>query len=276
MKAELSWKNAQNQTLFAAQWHVEFPKAAICLVHGAGEHVGRYEAICQFFNENGLAVIGFDQQGHGRSDGKRGHAPSIDSLLDDIGLCLDEVRSRYPGTPIFMYGHSLGGLETLTFLLKRRPAGLAGAVVTSPWIQLAFPAPAVKVWVGRLLKKIAPSLTLSNDLDVNGISRDPEIVARYINDPLVHGRISAAAGIDGMEAANWLNNFEGEMPVPTLLAHGSADRLTSFSASEAFAGRVKNVFWKPWPGLFHETHNEPEKREVWQFYLDWMLARLAR
>lgn len=268
------FKTADNRTLFAQQWHVEFPRAVIVLIHGQGEHVGRYDPICQFFNENKLAVVGFDQQGHGKTSGIRGDMISVESLLDDVGICLDEARQRYPGTPVFMYGHSLGGHELLTFLLKRRPAGVAGAVVTSPWIDLPKPTSFLKISAGKFLNMIAPKLTLPNDLYFPGISRDPLEIEKYKTDPLVHGMISARAGIDLWRNARWLQHFSGEMPVPTLLMHGSGDMLTSFPASEAFAKRVGNIDWIPWPGFYHELHNEPEKLEVWQAILDWILNKI--
>ncbi len=268
------FKTADNRELFAHQWHVEFPRGVIVLVHGQGEHAGRYGSICRFFNENKLAVVSFDQQGHGKTAGIRGDMISVESLLDDVGLCLDEARQRYPGTPVFIYGHSLGGQEVLSFLIKRRPAGITGAVVTSPWIDLAKPANFIKIWLGKLLILIAPKLTLSNDLYFPGISRDPGEVEKYKKDPLVHGMISARAGIDLWKNARLLQNFSGAMPVPTLLMHGSGDLLTSFPASGAFSKRVGNIDWLPWPGFYHELHNEPEKHEVWQAILDWANDKL--
>jgi alpha-beta hydrolase superfamily lysophospholipase len=261
------FKTADNRELFAHQWHVDFPKGVIVLVHGQGEHAGRYAEICQFFNENKYAVVGFDQQGHGKTAGIRGDSISTDSLLDDVGLALDEARQRYPGTPLYMYGHSYGGHQLLTFLIKRRPTGIRAAIIGSPLIDVAKPTSIVKIWAGQLLKSIAPKMTLSNDVYFNGISRDPEVLEKYANDPLTHGVISARAGIDIYRNNQFLKQYAGEMPVKTLLLHGTEDKLTSFAASKAFVNRVKNIEFIEYPGLFHELHNEPEKHEIWKTML---------
>ncbi len=272
----MHFQTRDNRQLFAHFWPVdESTRAVVALVHGQGEHSGRYAPLASFFNQKGIAVVSYDQQGHGRTTGVRGDALGVESLLDDIGVCLEEARGLCPGVPVFLYGHSLGGQEVLTFLLKRKTAGLAGAVVTSPWIDLPKPANFLKIWAGKLLRVIAPTFTLPNDLYLPGITRDPVELEKYMADPLVHARISARAGIELWLNARWLQGFAGEMPVPTLLMHGSADQLTSFHASEAFAKRVGGIDWRPWPGLFHELHNEPEKRQVWQAVLDWMGGKLG-
>lgn len=267
---ELNWKNAEGLRLYAAEWSVPNPKAVIAFVHGQSEHIGRYEHVARWYNRHDIAFIGFDQQGYGRSEGKRGHAKNLDVLLDDIGQLLDETRSRYAGVPLYLYGHSMGGHLALNYTLRRSPS-LSGLVATGPWIRLAFPAPAAKIIVARILKKITPALTLPTDLAAHFLSRDEAVVQAYQNDPLVHGQLSIAAGLSLLEGAEWLDHLGGSFDMPTLLMHGGDDRITSPAATKAFAQRARGaVTHREWPGLFHEIHNEKEQEMVFDFTLQWM------
>jgi alpha-beta hydrolase superfamily lysophospholipase len=269
----LHWKNNKNLRLRAIHWPVEEPAAVIALAHGQGEHIERYAHMAQWFNERGAAVLGFDHQGHGKSDGKRGHAPSFDGLLDDIDLLTHEAAKRYPGVPIVLYGHSMGGGLVLSYAVRRKPTHLFAVVASAPWIELAFKAPAIKVMIGRLLCRLLPTLTLPNGLDVKHISRTPAVVDAYRNDPLVHDRISAAAGIFLLDGFKELLAFRGVLPCPTLIMHGTADKITSIEASRHFAGQVQgNIAHQSWPGLYHEIHNDPEQVEVFEYCFEWLNA----
>jgi alpha-beta hydrolase superfamily lysophospholipase len=271
----LQWKNAEGLQLHAQHWPVDDPQAVIALVHGQGEHFGRYQHLAQWYNTHDVAVLGFDQQGYGRSEGQRGHAKDAEVLLDDIGLLLEKARELYPKTPLFLYGHSMGGNLTLNYVLRRTPA-LQGLIATSPWIRLAFEAPALKVMAGRLLRKFMPTLSLPTGLAANFLSHNEAVVQAYKNDPLVHDKLSAAAGIALMEAADWLNRFGGVVTVPLLLLHGTGDKIISPAATKEFAGRVAgDVTHHEWPGLYHELHNEAEQFEVFEYTLAWMRRRLG-
>ncbi len=267
---QLTWTNAQGLRIHAKHWPVEKPVATITLVHGMGEHIGRYAHLAQWFNRNAVAVLGYDQQGYGRSEGRRGHAKNLDVLLDDIGLALEESRRRYPDVPHFLYGHSMGGNLVLNYLLQRKPE-LAGVIATAPWIRLAFPAPLLKVLAGRVLHRFLPTLRLPNGLAVHFLSHDPAVVAAYQNDQLVHNQLSLAAGIQLLDASIRLDQYAGETPLPLLLQHGGDDKLTSAQATRDLAERLQgSVTHKEWPGLYHEIHNEPEQEKVFAFTLDWM------
>ena len=267
---ELSWKNAQGLRLFAAEWPMKNPLAVVALVHGQGEHIGRYAHVAEWYNRQGIAVIGYDHQGYGRSEGKRGHAKNLHVLLDDIGQLLEETRRRYPGVPLFLYGHSMGGGLVLNFVTRRGP-DLTGLIATAPWIRLAFEAPRIKVIAGKILRKLLPALTLPTGLDANFLSRDQAVVDAYLNDPLVHDQISAAAGIALLEAAEWLNSYSGVFSVPVLLMHGGGDKITSPAATKEFFGRVTgDVSHREWLGLYHEIHNEKGQETVFEFTLTWM------
>ncbi len=272
---ELSWKNAEGLKMYAADWSVKNPKAVIALVHGQGEHIGRYGHVAKWYNEHHIALMGFDQQGYGRSEGKRGHAENLDVLLDDIGQFLEKVQERYVKTPVFLYGHSLGGGLVLEYVIQRDPV-IAGLIVTSPLIRLAFEAPALKIMAGKILRRFMPTMTLPTGLAAQFISHDREVVAAYQSDPLVHDKLSAAEGIAIIEMGNKLNKFSGVFSIPVLLMHGGGDKITSAPAAKAFFGRVAGeVTYKEWEGLWHEMHNEKEKEELFTYTFEWieMVAR---
>lgn len=262
--------NAEGLQLFVAHWPVEKPRAVIALVHGQGEHIGRYQHLATWFGQRDIAIVGFDHQGHGRSEGKRGHAKNLDVLLDDIGQHLEATRAMYPGVPLFLYGHSMGGGLALNYVTRRHPT-LDGLICTGPWIRLAFEAPAIKILAGKILRRFMPALTLPTGLAAHFISHDEAVVKAYQTDPLVHGQVSAAAGIALLEASEWLDQWAGVLSMPTLLHHGGGDKITSAPATRAFAARAQgDVTYQEWPGLYHEIHNEKEQAQVFAHTLAWM------
>ena len=279
----LSWENEAGMPIHAVHWPAR-PVATITLVHGQGEHIGRYDHLARWYADWGIAVVGFDHQGYGQSAGKRGHAKNLDAFLDGIGQAFDKTRRLYPGVPHFLYGHSMGGHLVLNYLLRRmsgqdqiRSTQLAGVIATGPWIRLAFPTPVFKLMLGRLLYRFMPALSLPSGLVVPYLSHDPAVVQAFLDDPYVHFRLSLAAGIGLLDGANWLNRFAGEVPVPVLLQHGGGDKITSAPATRELAGRLQGeVTYKEWPGFYHEIHNEPEKEDVFRFTLDWMNGIIGR
>lgn len=272
----LHWKNAEGLELYAAEWAVENPRAVIALVHGQGEHIGRYAHLAKWYNQHGIAVLGFDHQGYGQSAGKRGHAKNLEVLLDDIGLLLEKARALYPDKPLFLYGHSMGGGLALNFATRRKPV-LSGLIITGPWIRLAFEAPAIKVLAGKIMRRIWPTLSLPTGLDPKNLSRDESVVKAYQQDPLVHDQLSAAAGISLIEAAQWLDGWSGSFDFPVLLQHGGGDQITSAPATKDFAGRVQSeVTHREWPELYHEIHHEKEQEAVFEYTLNWINGVLSR
>lgn len=202
-------------------WQPETPlKAVGCLVHGLGEHSGRYAHVAAALNAAGYVLFGFDLRGHGKSDGPRGDTPSYDTLLDDIGRLLDEAAARYPGLPRFLYGQSLGGNLVLNYALRRKPA-IAGVVAASPWLRLSSAPPAARMTLGRVMNRLLPAFVQSSRLDPTGLSRDPEVVRAYKVDPLVHDRLSARLGLAAIEAGEWALAHAAEFPLPLLLTHGT-------------------------------------------------------
>lgn len=274
---ESGWQNKDGTKFYVLGWEPDKkPKAVVYLVHGLGEHIGRYAHIGEAFSKAGYALVGFDARGHGKTSGPRGHTPSYDALMDDIADFLAQMDLRYPGLPPFLYGHSMGGNEAINFALRRKP-NLAGVIATGPWLKLAFDPPAMQVALGRMMNNIAPGFTQKSGLETAALSHDPNVVDAYVNDPLVHDKISARMFTAMYESGLWALDHAAEFPLPLLLMHGTADRIISEEASRQFAERAgKNVTWHAWGGLYHEIHNEPEKAEVIRVMIEWINARLKK
>lgn len=268
---EFDWQTTCGLQICAQGWEPEQgAKAVVCLVHGLGEHSGRYSSLANYLNENGYALLAFDQRGHGSSQGQKGHTPSYEALMDDVDRLLAEADSRFPDIPRFLYGHSMGGNLVINYALRRKPE-LVGVIASGPWLRLAFEPSKFNVALARLMNRLHPSLSQPNGLDINAISRDPEVVRAYEEDPLVHDRISARLFVEMYQAGLWALDHGSEFRLPLLLMHGSADGLTSAGASEEFAGKVgEKCTFKRWEGFYHEVHNEPEHEEVFEFIRTWL------
>lgn len=249
------------------------PKAFIILVHGLGEHTGRYVHVGRVLAEAGYALAGFDLRGHGNSGGARGHAASLDEYMQDIRQSSGQIEARYPGIARFHYGHSLGGLLTLAYAIQYG-SNLNGVMVTSPGLRSALQEQKAKVAMVRLLGSLLSRVTMHSGLDPTTISRDPEVVQAYINDPLVHYSTSLGFGKAGLTAIDLCFARAKEFPAPLLIIHGARDKLAYPSGSEDFARLVEaaggDVTLKVWDDLYHEVHNEPEKAEVFKFMLAWL------
>ncbi len=273
---ETNWKSADGIDLYARGWEPDqAPRAVVCLVHGLGEHVSRYANVAQAFTDEGFVLFGFDQRGHGRSGGPRGHVPSYNQMMEDIALLLKQAATRYPGLPTFLYGHSMGGNEVLNFALRRKPE-LKGVIATGPFLRLAFQPPAAQVTLARMMNGIFPAFTQKSGLELAALSRDQKVIDSYVADPLVHDKITARLFVELFDSGEWALNRAGEFTLPLLLMHGSADRLTSANASREFAQHGgKNISLHIWDGWFHEIHNEAKQAEVFKVMVDWLNARLA-
>jgi alpha-beta hydrolase superfamily lysophospholipase len=253
------------------------PKAAIALVHGLGEHTGRYDHVAKVMTEVGYAIAGFDLRGHGKSGGARGHAASLDAYMQDIRQFFRFMEQRYPDLPHFLYGHSLGGLLALAYAIQYG-AGLKGVMVTGAALRAALQEQKAKIVIVRLLGSLLSTMTVPSGLDPVSISRDPDVVQKYIKDPLVHSSTSLGFGKAALHAVDLCFARAGEFPAPLLIMHGKADRIAYASGSEDFARLVEaaggDVALKLWDGLYHEVHNEPEKAEVFKFMIEWLNGHL--
>lgn len=268
---EWVWKSFDGLDMFGRRWTPDGePRAAIVLVHGLGEHCGRYSHVGEMLAGNGYALLGFDLRGHGKSGGQRGHAASFEAFMKDIDSMFAQAEGFFPGKRQFIYGHSLGGILTLNYVLRRKPP-LAGAVVTSPGLRTALENQKGKVALAKMLGSLLPSSGLPSGLDAAAISRDPDVVRRYREDPLVHDKITFGMAKGLLDAIGWAFEHAGEFSIPLLLMHGTADQLAFDRGSKEFAALVKgDCTLKLWDGLAHETHNEPEKEQVFAYLREWL------
>lgn len=269
--SEFEFKTFDGLSLFGQSWQPEDqPRAVVCLVHGIGEHSGRYVHVADSLTRAGYTLISFDLRGHGKSEGPRGHISSYEAIMQDISSLLEVTNKKFPQLPLFLYGHSLGGNLVLNYVLRRQPH-LKGVIATAPWLRLAFEPPASKIALGKMTNYIWPSFSQKSGLDTKALSRDLEVVHSYENDPLVHNRISARMFISAYQAGQWALEHASEFSLPLLLMHGGDDNLISVEASREFANKInENCTLKVWDELYHEIHNEPEKEEVFKFLIGWL------
>ena len=272
---EFHWRAKTGEKIYARSWQPDSSaKAVICLVHGLGEHCSRYQHMAEYYTNKGIAVVANDHLGHGKSEGKRGYVTGFNDFMDDVGRLLEEADSRFPNIPVFLYGHSMGGNFVLNYLLRKKPK-IAGVIATGPWIKLGFGPSAFLIFLGKITRKIAPGFTQKNSLDVTHLSHDKEVVKKYVNDPLVHDKITSIVGMEMMDAAQYLLDNAGQIDIPLLLMHGSGDKITSAEGTKEFADKAYgDVTLKLWEGWYHEIHNEVEKEQVFDFTYNWLVQKM--
>ncbi len=274
---EFGWPTRDGKKVFACEWLPELAavQAAVVIVHGMGEHTGRYSHVAEMLTDEGCAVLAFDQLGHGRTEGKRGHTNTYEDLLEGIDRLRKEAAGQYPGRPVFLYGHSMGGNLTLNYVLRRK-TNLAGAVVSSPWLKLAFDPPAVKIALARAIQHVYPSYTDRTAFRPNHLTSDPEMLKRLREDKLGHGLITAKFFLEVHRAGRYALEHASELSVPVLLMHGDTDTVTSAAASRLFAERAGGLCtYREWPGFRHELHNENGREDVFRTVREWIKNRLA-
>ncbi|MFG6468948.1 alpha/beta hydrolase [Roseateles sp. BYS87W] len=250
-------------------------RGQVLLVHGLGEHSGRYQAVAAALNAAGWQVHGWDHRGHGASDGPRGDIPEPHALLRDTARVIDAVRE--PGRFVLL-GHSLGGLVAARFAaeaLQDRPAAwsrpLDALVLSSPALDPGLNA-GQKLALA-LASRLAPGLAVSNGLKPDWICRDPAVVQAYVNDPLVHDRITARLTRFIVDAGAEVQAVAARWQLPTLLMWAGADRCVAPAGSQALADAAAatgQLTARAWPGLAHEIFNEPERAQVLAALTAWL------
>lgn len=263
--------------LFTRHWPVDQPKAVVGIVHGFGEHSGRYAHVAAFLNRHGYAVTTYDLPGHGQTQGKRGHVDRYDTLLDSVQTLLDFTRTEYPELPVFLFGHSMGGNILANFLIRRQPR-IKGAVVQGAWLKVPYELPKFEIWLAKTMRNILPSIQVSSKLDVSAVSRDPAVVAAYKADKLNHSVITPGWFFGAYEAQQYAIDHAADIQVPTLIMHGAADKIAGPDGSKALYenGNKALLTFKTWDGLYHEIHNEPEQQAVLAYMTGWLDTQLAR
>lgn len=260
-------RNLEEGIIRGYSWHLEDPEKVICIVHGIGEYGGRFDRVAEVFREKNMAACALDLRGHGESLGKRGDCAPRNSVLDDVSELLRYAEEKYPGKPIILYGHSMGGNIVLDYRargeMNDHPAGY---IISAPWVRLVRPVPPLLYKAVKLLSRIAPSFTIGSDINEANLG-NPEKVKPFKDNPMVHNRISALCAVDGFDKGIGFEDGTAEddrraAKIPTLLMHGSEDRICDVNGSRRIAKRLQaqgdDLEYIEWEGLFHEIHNGNE------------------
>ena len=238
-------------------------RAALAIVHGMGEHSGRYGNVVDALVPKGYAIHGFDLRGCGRSPGQRGHIDAWSQFRDDVRAFLCLVGEAEPGLPLFLMGHSMGGLIVLDYVL-RYSHGLAGTIASAPGLEPRGVAKPWMVGLAKVLTRVWPSFALDVELEAAAISRDPAVVEAYANDPLCHAKGSVRWGTESLAAIRWIKAHPGDLEIPILMLHGTADRLVSPAGTRDFfdAVSIPEKELRLYEDGYHEPHNDVDHEQV--------------
>lgn len=262
--------------LYEQTWYqTEEQRAVIFIIHGIAEHCNRYADKAQRFVEHGFVVESFDLRGHGQSDGRRNYVERFEDYLEDVEIKLLRVQERFPGLPLYVLGHSMGGLIMLDYYLERNPQW-DGALLSAPAVKISDDISPFLVKISSVISTLFPKLPVVQ-LDSSAISRDPEVVDAYENDPLVYrGKTLARTGAEIVKATKYVQDRLEQVRLPLLIMHGTGDQLTDPEASKQLYERAESQdkTLKMYEGLYHEIMNEPEKEQVFSDIFEWLETRV--
>ncbi|MGZ3589467.1 MAG: alpha/beta hydrolase [Thermodesulfobacteriota bacterium] len=267
------FKGVRDTRIFFQNWLPEGePKAILLIVHGLAEHSGRYMNLVNHFVPLGYAVHGFDHPGHGKSDGTRVYVERFEDYTDTIKVYFDRMR---PAKPVFLVGHSMGGLIAALYLLDHQRE-MTGAVLSGPAVKVPGKITPTTVLVGKMFSALMPRFGLLG-LDAEGVSRDPAVVQAYINDPLVHsGKITARLAAEMLKAMQHISAQASKITLPIMIVQGTADRLVDPAGArmlyDAVGSADKEI--KIYEGFYHEVFNEPERERVLHDVERWIEVHL--
>lgn len=274
--SEGSFKGVRNASIFYQAWLPEGKvKAVLLIVHGLGEHSGRYANVVNHFVPLGYAVYGLDHIGHGKSEGGREVVERFEDFTDNLTIYFNMVKVWQPGKPIFIYGHSLGGLIACNYLIDHQ-ADFKGAIISAALVRVPANISPLTVTMGKLFSAIAPKVGLV-PLDATGVSRDPEVAKAYMQDPLVfHGKTPARLAAEMLKAMQRLTAEADKITLPFIAFRGSADRMVNPGDTQLLydkAGSSDKTI-KIYEGLYHEVHNEPERETMFNDLETWLKAHV--
>jgi alpha-beta hydrolase superfamily lysophospholipase len=272
---ELNFQSRGDVNLFACHCTpTTDQRALVVITHGHGEHAGRYMHVAEALVERGIAVVAMDLRGHGRSEGARGKLMDWDELREDMRRILEVLGEDYDSVPKFLYGHSVGGTISLDYVI-RNPTIFHGVIASAPSIGQPN-IPAYLFAISRVVSVIYPSFSMATQLDQTALSRDPDVVEAYRNDPLVHSRGTARFGTELLKTAEWIQAHAADLKTPLFIVHGSEDRLINPEYSRRFFEnvRIEDKTFLELPTGYHEPHNDLDKDLVIRRVGDWIEAHL--
>jgi acylglycerol lipase len=271
-----NFTGARHSRTFYQAWLPEGePKALLLVVHGLGEHSGRYLNLVNHFIPLGYGVYSLDHFGHGQSDGPRKYVERFGDYTTTLQVYVERVRGWQPDKSLFLIGHSMGGLIGAAYLLDHQ-AQFAGAVLSGPAVKVPDDVSPMVIFVGQALSAALPKFGLM-PLEAEAVSRDPAVVQAYVNDPLVYtGKTTARLAAEMLKTIRRVGAEAGTIKLPLLILQGSADRLVDPAGAQQLydaAGSADKTL-KVYPGLYHELYNEPERAEVLHDVQVWLEAHL--
>ena len=260
-------KTSDGIGLHAQKWNdVEDSERTLLIVHGLGEHQNRYSHVVNHFVGDGFQVYSYDQRGHGKSDGPRGHFPNLHQILDDLQLVIDSI----PHKNLYIYGHSLGGNITANFLLRRDCETVRAAVLSSAWFKLYKQPSIFDLTMATIINGIYPKFSQNNKLDPNELTYIEQVGIDYINDPLVHSQITVGLFKPVQASGLWAVENAHKLKIPALLIHGEDDPIIGAQGSLQFtekAGELATLY--TYKRCKHELHNESKAQEVLSDVSEW-------
>ncbi len=262
--------------IYYQAWRPEAPKGVVAITHGLGEHSGRYQNVVGALVPRGYAVYALDFCGHGRSGGPRGHVHRFADYLADLDRLIDKARRAEPDLPVFLLGHSLGGLIALAYALER-PGALQGVIGSAPGLRRRFEVPGYKLLLGRLMSGIWPTFSQRTGLPVDRLSHDPQVALAYVADRLVHDRATARWLIEFTRASEDVMARAGSLTMPCLLLQSGDDALIEQQSTIDFynaigaADRTLHVY----DGFYHELFNEVGKERPLADLVAWLDTHLS-
>lgn len=252
------------------------PKAIFLVVHGLAEHSGRYMNVVDYFVPRGVAVFGLDLIGHGKSEGTRVFVERFEEFTDTIKTLFDRIKSDYPGTPLFILGHSMGALVTPYYLLDHQD-GLAGAIISGTMVKIPEHVTAATVAVGKLLSVLLPKAGVVG-VTADHISSDPAVVEAYVTDPLVYtGKSTARLSAEMLRAMQRVTTEAEKITLPVIIVHGSEDKLVDPDSAQLFHDLIgsEDKTLKFYEGYYHEVFNEPGREAVFADIDAWLEKQLG-
>ena len=259
-------------------WRPVFCDKVMVFVHGLGEHSGRYQNLINAFAHKSMAFYGYDQRGHGRSRGKRGHAPNLHILAEDLEKFLKLVLIHENNRPLYLFGHSFGGLVCLQYLVdtsRKHGTVPQGVILSNPILKLALEVPEWKKKLAGICAKIWPSLTLHNEVNRSHLSHDPIVSQELDRDSLAHQKISAVLYVGMLQAIQNIREKVSEIQAPLLFLLGGEDKIIDPRGGEALFNSLSTPdrTLKIYPNFYHELIHEVGKEKVFNDILEWIDQR---
>ncbi len=268
---ETHWKSYDGIKLYSQTWFaVHEQRAIINLIHGYGDHSGRYSHWAIKLAKKGFTVRSFDMRGHGRSEGKRGYSSGYDKLLNDLELFVENGKAEFADMPFFLYGFSFGGNLVINYAIQTNSV-IKGLIVSSPWLELSKKYSPIKITLAKLVGAILPGILINNGIKAEDISRDLRAVHHYRTDSLVHDRISVRLALQIIEAGQKASMSIYKINIPLLVMHGNSDNITSCDTSRNFVRNAgERTTFIEWEGGFHELHNDLDHEKVFESLVGWL------